>query len=146
MDEKNSKINAVNIIKNQKYAVIATQGLDELYTTLIAYYSTDDIKNIYFVTSKRSKKYRYLLNNPNVSLLIDDRKNKSSDILNATAITAIGQAFEIKYNLSKIINLYINKHPKLKKFIESPESVLIEIKVDKYIIVNNFQNKNIINL
>jgi len=146
MDEKNSKINTAYIIKNQKYAVVATQGLDELYTTLIAYYSTDDLKNIYFVTSKRSKKYRNLINNPNVSLLIDDRKNKSSDILNATAITAIGQAFEIKYNLSKIINLYINKHPKLKKFIESPESVLIEIKVDKYIIVNNFQNKNIINL
>jgi len=146
MNEKNSKINAANIIKNQKYAVVATQGLDDLYTTLIAYYSTDDLKNIYFVTSKRSKKYRNLIHNPNVSLLIDDRKNKSSDLLNATAITAIGQAFELKDNLSKIINLFINKHPKLKKFIESPESVLIDVKVDKYIFVNNFQNKNILNL
>ena len=98
------------------------------------------------MTSKYSKKYRNLINNPDVSLLIDDRKNKSSDLLNATAITAIGQAFELKDNLSKIINLYINKHPKLKKFIESPESVLIDVKVDKYIFVNNFQNKNILNL
>ena len=132
------------ILNNQKYAVIATKGKKYVHTNLVAFISSYDLKNIYFVTSKKSKKYENLMNNPNVSVLIDNRKNNSSDIINATAITILGVASEI-VNKSEIINLFLKKHPGLNNFVNNSNSVFIDIKVDNYIYVNKFENKKIIN-
>ena len=84
-------------------------------------------------------RYNTILKNPNISILIDDRKNKSNDIKNAAAITVIGQAYKINKEDSKIIDLFKIKHPNLLNFILSSDSVLIEIKVDNFIFVNNFE-------
>jgi general stress protein 26 len=132
------------ILNNQKYAVIATKGKKYVHTNLVAFISSDDLKNIYFATSNKSKKYENLMNNPNVSVLIDNRKNNSSDIINATAITVLGIASEIS-NKSDIMNLYLKKHPGLNNFVNNPDSVFIDVKVDNYIYVTKFENRNIIN-
>jgi general stress protein 26 len=132
------------ILNNQKYAVIAIKGKKYVHTNLVAFISSDDLKNIYFVTSNKSKKYENLMNNPNVSVLIDNRKNNSSDIINATAITALGVASEINRK-SDIMDLYLKKHPGLNNFVNNPDSVFIDVKVDNYIYVNKFENRNIIN-
>jgi len=134
----------ISIFNNQKYAVIATKGKKYVHTNLVAFASSEDLKNIYFVTSKKSKKFENLMNNPNVSVLIDNRKNNSSDILNATAITVLGVASEIS-NKSDILKLYLKKHPGLHNFVNNTDSVFIDVKVDIYIYVNKFENRNIIN-
>jgi general stress protein 26 len=134
----------VNILKNQKYAVFATKGKKYVHTNLVAFISSDDLKNIYFATSNKSKKYENLMSNPNVSFLIDNRKNTSSDILNATAITVLGFASKIN-NKTDIMNLYLKKHPELNNFVNNSDSVFIDVKVDNYIYVNKFENKNIFN-
>lgn len=144
MRNENSKEYVLNILNNKKYIVIATKGKKFVHTNLVAFISSDDLKNIYFATSNKSKKYENLMNNPNVSFLIDNRKNTSSDILNAIANTVLSVASEINIK-SDIINLYLKKHPGLKKFVINPDSVFIDIKVDNYIYVNKFENKNILN-
>ena len=132
------------ILNNQKYAVIATIGKKYVHTNLVAFISSNDLKNIYFATSIKSKKYENLMNNPNISVLIDNRKNNSSDILNATAITVLGVASEIS-NKSEIMSFYLKKHPGLNNFINNSDSVFIDVKVDNYIYVNKFEKRNILN-
>jgi general stress protein 26 len=139
MKKSISKTYINNFMQKQKYAVIATQEKNMVYTNLVAFFSSEDLKNIYFLTSKKSKKYNTILKNPNISVLIDDRKNKSNDIKNAAAITVIGQAYKINKEGSKIIDLFKTKHPNLLNFILSSDSVLIQIKVDNYVYVNNFE-------
>lgn len=143
MIKKEFKKNIIELMEKQKYGVIATKGENGLYTNLIAFFSSDDLKNIYFVTSNKSKKYYNIKKNPNVSFLIDNRKNNYDDIINATALSITGVAKEIKKNLSEIKNSFIKKHPKLKRFSEFSESVFIDINVKKFIYVNKFQEKKI---
>ena len=140
MSNQNSNNLISDIINNQKYAVIATKGKKYVHTNLVAFISSDDLKNIYFATSNKSKKYENLMNNPYVSILIDNRKNNSTDILNATAITVFGVASEVK-NKSDIMNIYIKKHPGLKNFVNNSDTVFIEFKVKNYIYINKFEIK-----
>jgi len=46
----------------------------------------------------------------------------------------------------EVINLFIKKHPYLKDFVKLSDCVMIEIEIEKYIIVDNFQNVNILNI
>jgi len=131
------------ILKNQRFAVIATQGKNEPYTNLVSFTSNENLKKIYFPTSKKTKKFENIIRNSKISILIDNRGNKPKDIKNAIAITAVGIAKEIIS--SEIVNNFIKKHPYLKDFINSYNCAMIEINVEKYIIVDNFQNVNIIN-
>jgi nitroimidazol reductase NimA-like FMN-containing flavoprotein (pyridoxamine 5'-phosphate oxidase superfamily) len=144
MRNENSSNLIIDILNNQKYAVIATKGKKYVHTNLVAFISSDDLKNIYFATSKKSKKFENLMNNPNVSFLIDNRKNTSTDILNATAITIFGVASEINKK-TEIMKLYLKKHPGLNNFVNNSDSVFIDVKVDNYIYVNKFENRNILN-
>jgi nitroimidazol reductase NimA-like FMN-containing flavoprotein (pyridoxamine 5'-phosphate oxidase superfamily) len=134
-----------DILESQKFAVIATQYCNEPYTNLVAFVCTNHMKNIIFNTSKKSKKYRNLKNNSNVSLLIDNRGNDPSDIQNAVAVTAIGIAKEITDYNKGIKRIYLKKHGYLFDFVNSKDSVFFDIAIDNYIVVNHFQNINIIN-
>jgi hypothetical protein len=84
------------------------------------------------------------MSKPRVSILIDNRENSSSDILNATAITVLGKASEIDNDNSALRELYLKKHPHLINFIQAADSVFIGIKVDNYIYVNSFENIHIL--
>jgi hypothetical protein len=37
------------------------------------------------------------------------------------------------------MSLYLQKHPNLREFISDPNCALMEIKVDKYMLVSRFQ-------
>lgn len=144
MENKDFLIKLKELFKSQMLGVIATDMNGTPYTSLVAYYSTDDLKNVIFATLKNTKKFQNLMKNSNISFLIDNRENQPSDIYNAITVTALGKAEEIKENKEYFKNLFIKKHPDLIKFINSPDCKLLKIKVDKYKFVSNFQNvKNI---
>ncbi len=130
------------LFKEQRFAVIATQDKLEPYTNLVTFLVGEDFKKIYFPTSKNTKKYENLSSNSRISILFDNRVNKPKDIKNAIAVTAIGKSREIKD--SEIIKKFLKKHPYLKEFVNSADCAMIEIQVEKYIVVDNFQNVNIL--
>lgn len=134
------------LLKSQKFAVIATQGIKEPYTNLVSFVSTNDMRNIIFATSKKTKKFENIKRNSCISVLIDNRDNTESDIQKAIVITGIGTADEIKEKNDFYKELYLKKHPYLLDFVNSEDSVLIKIKIDKYIVVNKFENVEIIDL
>jgi len=133
-----------NLLKNQRFAVIATQDKNEPYTNLVSFLVNNDFKKIYFPTSKKTKKYENLSANSKISMLIDNRGNKPIDIKNAIVVTAIGKSKETKEKI--IINEFLKKHPYLKDFINSPNCAMIEISIEKYVIVDNFENITIFDL
>ena len=71
--------------KTQKHAVLATDSDGQPYTSLIAYALTSDMKGIVFATPKDTSKYRNILKNRRVSLLIDTRSNTEKDYMGATS-------------------------------------------------------------
>ena len=135
-----------NLLQSQRFSVIATQNEREPYTNLVAFINTNDLKHIIFATSKNTKKYTNLIKNSKISMLIDNRGNKPGDIRKALVVTAVGTADELKKDFDFYKKFYLKKHPYLRDFINSPDTVLINLKVEKYLFVDHFQNVKVIKI
>ena len=102
--------------------------------------------SIFFATRRDSTKFFNLLNNPCVSILIDDRKNLSSDIQNARAVSAEAEAKDVKKNKEILKKLLLKKHPELSGFINEPNCELFELEIKKFYYVDNFENKHVLSI
>lgn len=124
-----------DIFVSQKLAVLATYGNGRPYINLVAFAATDDLKHLLFTTSRNTRKYRNLKENPRVAVLIDNRANRTSDFHRATAVTATGKARESTGSARKRLGeAYLAKHPQLEEFAGSPENALFSVKIDDYVI------------
>lgn len=72
------------------HAVLATESEGQPYTSLISYAITPDAKEIVFATPKSTQKYKNILKNRRISILIDTRSNTEKDYIEAEAITILG--------------------------------------------------------
>jgi uncharacterized pyridoxamine 5'-phosphate oxidase family protein len=129
------------IDKEQLHAVLATESEGQPYTSLIAFALSTDKKGILFITPKKTRKYKNILKNNRVSLLIDTRSNTGKDYMKAEAITILGNAFTVRKGRkwSELIRALIRKHPRLNEVIHSAETRLILVKITRCIHVSRFQ-------
>ena len=133
------RLNALD--KDQLHAVLATALDGQPYTSMIAYALTPDKKGIVFATPKKTQKYRNILKNNRVSLLIDTRSNTEKDYMSAESLTILGNAIPVRKGekWSELAGVLIRKHPKLNEIIHSPETKLIFVKITRCIHVTRFQ-------
>lgn len=68
---------------SQKLAVLATSDGGQPYTSLVAFRGTADLKHLYFVTPKATRKFANLLNDQRVSMLINNAVNADDDFHDA---------------------------------------------------------------
>lgn len=127
------------------HAVLATESEGQPYTSLISYAVTPDAKGIVFATPKSTQKYKNILKNRCVSILIDTRSNTEKDYTDAEAITILGNAHPIRrgkkwMEYAKILK---RKHKRLASFIDSSETALVYINITKYIHVTKFQSVSV---
>ena len=78
--------------------------------------------------------------NKRVSFLLDSRLNTVADFESAVVATAIGSATEIADAQEVCRDRHVEKHPSIEAFIRSPDCALFRVDVQKYIIVNSFEN------
>ena len=129
-----------NLCSSQKLAVLSTHRGNQPYASLVAFAATDDLRFIYFATPITTRKYKNFSANPQVSMLINSGENQESDFHRAMAVTITGKASVIDSNESRDQQkLYLEKHPYLVDFVNSPTCALVSIKVKSYFLVKNFQ-------
>ena len=135
-----------DLFASQRLAVLATQNAGQPYGNLVAFAETDDLRHLVFVTSRNTQKYANVTENRKVALLVDSRRNQVSDFKTAVAVTAMGTAEEITGNKREVmVKVYVNKHPHLANFLKKPDSAVIKITVNDYIVAG-FDKAKIINL
>lgn len=130
-----------HLLNAQVQGVLATQHDRQPYTSLMAFAVTPDLRWVVFATYRATKKYANLLANPHASLLIDNRTNKSTDYHSTVAISVQGvvsEADDAKHN--ELLQLYIRKHPQLSDFVNERDCVLLQLKVESFNVVSQFQN------
>ena len=129
------------ILDIQKLSVLATQEDGRPYGSLVAFAATSDLKTLLFATKRATRKYSNLLAHPDVAMVIDTRTNQAADFSDAAAVTVLGEVEEVAADdRQEFLNIYIEKHPYLKEFVESPTCALLRVRVRNYIIVSSFQN------
>jgi len=129
------------LFESQKLAVLGTQNEGQPYANLIAFAASHDLKSLYFVTARATRKYANIEADARVTVLIDNRSNQDSDFSQAAAVTATGTAKEVvDSERDVILTTYLAKHPMLKDFVQSPSCALLQIRVETYYLVRRFQN------
>lgn len=129
------------LLREQQLGVLSTIGVDAPYASLVAYAVSDDDRFLYFVTPRATRKFANLSANPQVALLINNSINRPEDFHRAMAVTATGTVAPTPpADREKILSRYVAKHPYLEDFAHSPSCELVIIRVERYILVQRFQN------
>jgi heme iron utilization protein len=124
------------VVDTQYFAVLNTVGEGVPYSNLVSFVISQDLRSLVFVTDRNTRKYRNIQENKNISLLIDNRTNRPSDVSQAIAITVIGIAREQIENKSSLQAIFLTRHPYLQQFVENPDNALILVTVSEYIIAS----------
>ena len=128
------------LFATQRSAVLATTENGQPYLSLMAFATTSDLQYLLVATYRATRKYRNIEADPRVALLVDNRTNQPTDTEQAMAVTALGAAKEVgAAEKDRFLQIYLAKHPHLEKFVTSPECALIEVEVERYFVVSNFQ-------
>ena len=139
--EKNLQQLIHDLLQSQSLGVLATSADGHPYTTLVGFAVGDSLADIYFVTHRSTRKYANLTKDARATLLIDNRSNKAEDFRKAAALTAFGTANEVPTEKqAELKKVFLAKHPMLKEFVLSPGCALCRIAVQRYSLVQRFQN------
>lgn len=129
------------LLNSQSLGVVATHGEGHPYASLVAFVASDDLKRIYFVTPKATRKFGYLSRDDRVAILINNSTNQAEDFHRAISVTAVGSAAEITdAEREQALKPYLAKHPHLEDFTKSPSCAMVRITIGSYYMVRNFQN------
>jgi nitroimidazol reductase NimA-like FMN-containing flavoprotein (pyridoxamine 5'-phosphate oxidase superfamily) len=125
-----------NLVGSQPFGVLATCVGAEPHTSLMAFAVDEDLESIVFVTDRGTRKYSNLRSNPSAAFLIDNRPDRSSNLTESFAVTAIGAVREIEGpDRARALDLFVNRHPHLAEFAAGPSSALMRMKVERYSVV-----------
>ena len=129
------------LFTSQNLAVLGTHQGGQPYGSLVAFATTPDLKNLFFATTRATRKFANLTADSRVSMVLDNRSNRVVDFRKAVAATALGRAKEVRgEERKKLAEIYLTKHPHLKEFVASPTCALVRIRVEVYYVVWRFQN------
>lgn len=129
------------LISAELFAVLATQGEGQPYTSIISFASNSDLTNIVFSTSRETRKFNLLLKSPKVSIMVDDRSSSPPIINQIRAVTITGTSRIIKDKNEKKswASILTNKHPYLEGFLDAPSTAVVVVDVYRYFYVRRFQ-------
>ena len=126
----------------QKLAVLSTVRPDgHPYVTLVAFDWTRDLSRLVFVTPRATRKFEHIQSEPHIALLVDNRSNRPEDFHEAMALTVLGLARECPTEAcGRLRELFLERQAALTEFVSSPATALVEVMVERYVLVRQFQN------
>jgi heme iron utilization protein len=131
------------LCSEQQLAVLATSNPDGPYTSLVVVAISQEDRKLYFATSRNTRKWLNLINNPKVSLLIDNRNNQVTDFSQAVAVTFQGETEELsEADRESGKQLYLARHPQMAEFIASPDTALFCVRITTIYLSARFQKIN----
>jgi len=139
--QANLKDRLHRLFQQQKLGVLSTHNRGEPYASLVAFAATDDLKQLVFATPRATRKFSNMTADARAAMLIDSRSNRASDFRRSMAATAVGAVREIrKARNSRLLRLYLEKHPHLHDFVHSPSCAVLRLDVKSYYVVDRFQH------
>lgn len=129
------------LLETQLLGVLGTQRAGEPYTSLVGFAATPDLKMLLFATGRSTRKHANLADDARASMLVDNRTNSVTDFTSAAAATAVGVVEQIEPDRrGELEQIYLRKHPQLESFVKSPSCVFLQLRVNLYIVVDQFQH------
>ncbi|MDD4240543.1 MAG: pyridoxamine 5'-phosphate oxidase family protein [Smithellaceae bacterium] len=121
------------LIQSGKTCVLATVSEGQPHCSLMSYAADENGREIYMATLKNTKKYKNLVVNPSVSLLIDSREAGSPGRQGTTRALTITGTFQSGLGEQRRETLrqkLLARHPELADFLANPAAEIVVIKVN----------------
>jgi uncharacterized pyridoxamine 5'-phosphate oxidase family protein len=135
---KQSKIKECieGIIKTRRFAVLATEGEGQPHTSLIAITPLGSFRQLIFATYRNTRKYRNLVNNNKVAVLIEGGYVNMKGLKESIVLTIIGHTEEIRMAENEAASYeHLKRHPEMESFMLSSDCALIVVIAQSYQIV-----------
>jgi len=127
------------LIQANKLCVLATVSDGEPHCSLMSYATNDDCRKLYMATRTQTKKYRNMMANPYVSLLVDSRQDIGASPAAPTKALTISGTFQTDVGREEIMNgrqRLLEQHPDLKEMLHDADVELIIVKISKVQLLN----------
>ena len=127
------------LAKEKDMCVLATASGGAPHCSLMAYVTDQDCSEIYMTTQRNTQKYKNVLENPFVSLLIDTREDHKGRLRYETkALTVAGrcEVIEDEAKQALVRAKLVEWHPHLKEFLSHPEAAILCIRIASFLLLN----------
>jgi nitroimidazol reductase NimA-like FMN-containing flavoprotein (pyridoxamine 5'-phosphate oxidase superfamily) len=124
------------LARAKNMCVMATVGDGKPHCSLMAYITDDDCREIYMFTPRKTHKYRNLMDNKTVSLLIDDRGEASRRQTRALTVYGECETVSAPEKKQQVLARFIAIHPHLKDFVLQNGIALLCIKVSAFLLLD----------
>jgi nitroimidazol reductase NimA-like FMN-containing flavoprotein (pyridoxamine 5'-phosphate oxidase superfamily) len=127
------------LAREKNICVLATVAGRKPHCSLMAYVTNENCTEMYLVTHKNTNKYKNLMENPSVSLLIDTRE--ISPRSKAKALTVEGEcaAIESEKKRNTVQAMLLAVHPHLAEFINHSEAEILCVQIRSFLLLNGLQ-------
>ena len=130
-----------DVLKINKFAVLATDGDGQPHTSLIAITPLRSFRQLVFATYRNTLKYRNLKHNSKVALLIENRDAEMKYLQGSTVLTIIGHTEEIAdAEYESAYKAHLKRHPEMESFMLSSDCALILVIAQSYQVVNGIDD------
>lgn len=125
----------------QEYAVLCVQGDGQSYGALVAFAFSEDLRHVVFATPTATRKYRLLSECDHVALVIDNRPDKTDQMMEVEAVTATGRSHLIERGdeFGELAELLLARYPYLKSFVQASTCALFRVDIVRFFHVIRFQ-------
>lgn len=132
-----------DLIEQKDSCVLATLSGEEPHCSLMSYVTNEDCREIYMISLRGTKKYRNMINNSSVSLLIDTREDDVSrkrEDINALTVRGTFQNIGDGDKKLRIYDKLFKRHPHLKGFADSDELEVFQVNVKSVQLLEGLSN------
>ena len=127
------------LVREKDICVLATSAQGTPHCSLMAYVTDPECNEIYMVTRKDTTKYKNLVDNPTVSLLIDTREEHPGSRRHHTQALTVDGVFRRIDNPTQrdsIRSTLLEHHPHMKSFLDQPEAEVFAIRITSFLLLD----------
>jgi nitroimidazol reductase NimA-like FMN-containing flavoprotein (pyridoxamine 5'-phosphate oxidase superfamily) len=132
-----------NLAREKEMCVLATVSRENPHCSLMAYTTNDECSEIYMATRRDTRKFKNLMENPSVSILIDTREErKGSHETEAMTVSGVFDRLTDEREKERIRERLLERHPRLHIFLDHPDSELIRIRIHSFQLLQGFTDSH----
>jgi nitroimidazol reductase NimA-like FMN-containing flavoprotein (pyridoxamine 5'-phosphate oxidase superfamily) len=127
-----------SLLREGDLCVLATCSENRPHCSLMGYIADDAVETVYMVTLKDSQKCRNVLDNPQVSLLVDTRQDiPMLGRKGVKALTVHGSCRPLSSAEGRPVLLEMaGKHPDLEPLSRNSDAVILEVRVEGFLLLD----------
>ncbi|NPU85598.1 MAG: pyridoxamine 5'-phosphate oxidase family protein [Syntrophaceae bacterium] len=123
------------LLKRKDLCVMATESEGLPHCSLMSYAVSDDGREVWMLTLMGTRKYRNLLANPNVSLLVDTREDARMPGRPRPVALTINGCFRSPDSPEReagIRRRLVERHPVLEDLAKNPEARVLVVRIRSF--------------